>query len=119
MQLVIAGTNFDNTKEFEMAARARVVLGRVRSLPGVQSAGVTSALPLSWHGGTNTFTPEGIKLDSNVTHDAIDRVVTPGYFETMGIPFKKGRLLNDREEHFVNKRYKRRICFSGRKVPLA
>jgi len=67
------------------------VLDRVRTLPGVKAAGFTSALPLTWDGGTSSFTPEGRVLDPNVSYDANNRVVTPGYFEAMGIPLKRGR----------------------------
>jgi putative ABC transport system permease protein len=34
------------------------VLGRVRTLPGVQAAGFTSALPLTWDGGTGGLPPK-------------------------------------------------------------
>jgi putative ABC transport system permease protein len=70
------------------------VLERVRALPGVKAAGFTSALPLTWDGGTNTFTPEGRVLDRNVTYDANNRVVSPGYFEAMRVPLRRGRYFN-------------------------
>ncbi|HLY20142.1 MAG TPA: ABC transporter permease [Bryobacteraceae bacterium] len=71
------------------------VLERVRALPGVKSAGFTSALPLTWDGGTNGFTPEGVALDPAITYDANNRVVTSGYFETMRIPLRRGRLFQE------------------------
>ncbi len=73
------------------------VLQRVRALPGVRSAGFTSALPLTWDGGTNSIIPEGQPLQPDFTHDANDRVVTPGYFETMRIPLRRGRVIDDRD----------------------
>jgi putative ABC transport system permease protein len=104
MQLAIADTSFADIIG-SPEARARTFLqrsqfferlvDRVRALPGVESAGVTSALPLTWPGGTNSFTPEGIRLNPSITYDANDRVVTPGYFETMRIPLKKGRFFKD------------------------
>jgi putative ABC transport system permease protein len=71
------------------------VLTRVRALPGVKTAGFTSALPLTWDGGTNSFIPEHIAPRPEVTWDANDRVVTPGYFEAMRIPLRRGRLFRD------------------------
>jgi predicted permease len=71
------------------------LLQRVGALPGVQRAGITSALPLTWRGGTNGFTPEGMALDPRVTYDANNRVITPGYFETMKIPLVRGRFFDD------------------------
>jgi putative ABC transport system permease protein len=106
MQLVIANTNLsDNVTSPDAGSRTFIkrsqffeqLLGRVRSLPGVENAGVTSAIPLTWPGGTNSFTPEGVRLDPKRTYDANDRVVTPGYFESMRIPLKKGRLFNERD----------------------
>ncbi len=106
MQLVIADTNFADIMD-SPAARSRNflqrsqfferLLDRIKTLPAVQSAGVTSALLLTWPGGTNSFTPEGIRLVPKLTYDANNRVVTPGYFETMRIPLKKGRLFSDRD----------------------
>ena len=88
------------TKYGTPAARAaffQTVLARVRALPGVKSAGFTSALPLTWKGGTSGFTPEHVVKRPDLSYDANNRVVTPGYFETLRIPLIKGRLLDDRD----------------------
>jgi putative ABC transport system permease protein len=71
------------------------VLERVRALPGVEAAGLTSALPLTWDGGTNGFILEGVAPRPDVTWDANNRVVSPGYFEAMRIPLRCGRLLQE------------------------
>jgi len=70
------------------------VLERARALPGVNGAGFTSALPLTWAGGTNGFTPEGQTPSREVNWDANDRVVSDGYFEAMRIPLRRGRLFD-------------------------
>ena len=85
------------TRYGEFAKRSEFfaqVLERVRALPGVKVAGFTSALPLTWEGGTSGFTPEGMALDPNISYDANNRVVTPGYFEAMRIPLRRGRLFD-------------------------
>jgi putative ABC transport system permease protein len=93
MRLVVPETKYkDFPKRTEFFQR---VLERVRALPGIKAAGFTSALPLTWPGGTNSFTPEGMPLKRDVTYDANNRVVTPGYFEAMRIPLRRGRLFND------------------------
>jgi len=79
----------DFTRRSQFFAR---VLDRVRALPGVRAAGFTSALPLTWDGGTGGFIPEGAASRRDVTWDANDRVVSPGYFEAMRIPLRRGRL---------------------------
>jgi putative ABC transport system permease protein len=75
----------------------QTVLERVRALPGVRSAGFTSALPLTWKGGTSGFTPEHITLPPGITNDSNNRVVTPGYFEALRVPLRKGRLFDERD----------------------
>jgi putative ABC transport system permease protein len=69
------------------------VLGRVRALPGVVSAGYTTAVPLAWKGGTSDFTVEGRAPEPGLGNDAITRQVTAGYLEALGLPLKAGRLL--------------------------
>ncbi|HEX8292361.1 MAG TPA: ABC transporter permease, partial [Pyrinomonadaceae bacterium] len=69
------------------------VLGRVRGLPGVVSAGYTTAVPLAWKGGTSDFTVEGRAPEPGLGNDAITRQVTAGYLEALGLPLKAGRLL--------------------------
>jgi putative ABC transport system permease protein len=72
------------------------VLERVRSLPGVVSAGYTTAVPLTWKGGTNSFTVEG--HEPGPGQDANFRQVSPGYMETIGIKLREGRYLTDRDD---------------------
>jgi putative ABC transport system permease protein len=63
------------------------VLERVRSVPGVQSVGAVSRLPLSGGNSSRTFNIPG----SSQSYSADIRVSTPGYFQTMEIPLLKGR----------------------------
>jgi predicted permease len=78
------------------------VLERVRALPGVTSAAFTSVLPLTWQSamagfsGMAGFLPEG-SANPDMSYGALDRVVSPGYFETMRIPLVRGRLFDDRD----------------------
>jgi putative ABC transport system permease protein len=72
------------------------VLQDVRALPGVRAAGFISFLPISsFRGGIWPVSVRGdvdagqeIRSANNV---AAIRFVTPGYFEAMGIPLKRGR----------------------------
>ena len=74
------------------------VLERVRALPGVKSAGITSALPLVWKGGTSGFWPEGRAPErGGLAYDACNRVISPGYMETMGMTLRQGRFFDARD----------------------
>ena len=74
----------------------QMVLERVRALPGVKSAGFMSVLPLTWKSGMVAFLPEG-PTRPDIEYAALDRVVSPGYFETMRVPLLRGRLFDDRD----------------------
>lgn len=68
------------------------LLGRVRSLPGVQFAAFTTAAPGEGYYGDNGFLiQEHPPLPQGTMQFAIHRWVDPSYFETFGIPFLRGQ----------------------------
>jgi len=73
------------------------VLRRVRALPGVESAGITDALPLgrnrSW--GARA---KGVAYERGKSPTAFVRVVSEGYVAAMGIPVVAGRDLLTSDE---------------------
>jgi predicted permease len=70
------------------------VLERVRAIPGVASAAYTSAVPTTWKGGFSGYVAEG-KPFIRGTSIAMMRQVTSGYFSTMKIRLRGGRVFND------------------------
>ncbi|HEU0180069.1 MAG TPA: ABC transporter permease [Blastocatellia bacterium] len=74
----------------------RQTLERVRALPGVVSAGYTTAVPLTWKGGTNGFTIEG--REEGPGQDAQSRQISTGYMETMGVKLRQGRFFDDHDD---------------------
>jgi len=91
---VDADVSYD-TREKQLAYIDEV-LRRVRALPGVESAGITDALPLgknrSW--GVRA---KGTVYERGRSVSAFVRVVSDGYPEAMGIPLKAGRDISDRD----------------------
>jgi predicted permease len=75
------------------------VLDRVKTLPGVISAGYSTTVPLATKGGTNGFYPEGRTVEQalagGLSYDANHRQVSADYLKTMGIPVLRGRSFND------------------------
>jgi predicted permease len=79
-------------KQEKRIAFFREVVEQLRALPGVTSAGATSATPLGGHWGM-FFAAEGAQaLGPNEKDPVILQIVaTPGYLETMGVTFLAGR----------------------------
>jgi predicted permease len=68
------------------------VLGGIRSLPGVESAGFISFLPMSKNrGGVWTVAVDGEPRDPAHQDHASVRFATPDFLRTMGIPLMAGR----------------------------
>jgi len=75
-----------------IAAFEEELSDRLRGTPGVQSAGFTTYLPLSGLDNGWSFVVDGRPpLPVGVHNMAKYRPVSPGYFETMGIPSIRGR----------------------------
>lgn len=69
------------------------ILGRIQTLPGVQSAGVTSVLPFSenFDGRSLAIEDQPRARGDELSVDLY--IVTPGYLRTLEIPLTKGRTL--------------------------
>ncbi len=81
-------------KGAQQLALDRSVLRRVEALPGVKSAAFTTILPM-WSGGGGAVRLEGQPGSSQPIRGAIAGLVSPGYFQTLGIPLVRGRLFTD------------------------
>src|SRR5579862_6490705 len=92
MQVRTTGQRFDRDGTHRFFDQA---LAAVQQIPGVTSAAFTSQLPLS-----GDFESYGVQLadDSDRGFEPAFRYsVSPGYFATMGIPLRIGRLLDERD----------------------
>jgi putative ABC transport system permease protein len=70
-------------------------LQAVRSLSGIESAGLATSLPFSGSRGTSTFAIDGRAMSANNGPEADRHQISPGYFHAMGIPLRAGRDFND------------------------
>ncbi|HLZ43370.1 MAG TPA: ABC transporter permease [Candidatus Sulfotelmatobacter sp.] len=74
----------------------REILERTRALPGVQSASLASAVPLSESvSGADLVVPGYAVVKGQGAPHAENNSVSSGYFETMGMRLLRGRELND------------------------
>jgi putative ABC transport system permease protein len=76
----------------EMHAFTRGVLQNVERLPGVQSAAIAGNHPLD-PGSTNSFRIIGREAELATQPEISVRRVTAGYFQTMGVPLVRGRVI--------------------------
>ena len=101
--LLIAETLLSPQKYDTLAARSAFynsVLDRVRALPTVTSAGYVNYPPLTFKGGRSSYLIEGeppLRPEDIVRHMALNRSITPGYLETLGVPLVRGRHLDPRD----------------------
>jgi putative ABC transport system permease protein len=73
-------------------------LARLRSLPGVESAALTSIVPISGNDEIYSIDFEGRPpLPPGQGVSAIYYLVSPDYFRTMGIPILKGRAFTEQD----------------------
>ena len=87
-ELRLAGARYEQPPQ--QAAFFRNVLTAARSLPGVERASVTSALPATGSASSVGFQIEG-RPDLPKDSSAFGYVVGPDYFQTMRIPIFRGR----------------------------
>ena len=86
-------------KTSEAAGRfMRDLIARVGTHPGVEHAAGVYGLPLDdTFGASSSFTRIG-ETDSADSPSAGMRIVTPGYFATLKIPLKSGRLFDEHDD---------------------
>ena len=74
------------------------LLDRLRGLPGAEDVALTNALPLYGRQGNYVYDAEGHPRDARqAALMATGRLVTPGYFATLGMNLEKGRLLEEQD----------------------
>jgi putative ABC transport system permease protein len=92
MQVQTSGHRFDKETTDRFFARS---LDAVRQVPGVAGAAFTSQLPLS--GDNDEYGTHFEGDDPGTGYSVFRYAVSPGYFELIGIPLRRGRLLDEHD----------------------
>jgi predicted permease len=75
----------------------RLILGRIGSLPGVQSVGISSNRPVqSWDGDVSIVVPG--RPTNGKRNDVPERLVSAGYLTTVGARLLRGRYFTEAED---------------------
>jgi putative ABC transport system permease protein len=93
MQVQESGHRFDTDRARDQFFTQ--ALETVRQVPGIVTAALTSQLPLS-----GDFESFGVQFESDRSNNSeagLRYAVSPGYFQTMHIPLRHGRLLDEHD----------------------
>jgi len=93
------------------------IVAHLKALPGAQSVGIVSDLPLSGMNADRSFTHDGVPPDQQQRRppSADYRHCSPDYFEAIGIPLSRGRVFTEQDAPgaqpvaIVNEKLARRI----------
>ena len=95
--LLVIAPDVGYEKEAQQIALANNVVERFRQLPGVQSAGLSSTLPVSCNCNTNWIRFVGKPYSGE--HNEINyRAVSPGFFSTIHARLLSGRFLEETDD---------------------
>jgi macrolide transport system ATP-binding/permease protein len=95
LQLALSDASYK--KDEEIVAVEQKILKRVASLPGVQSVGVSSVLPVSFNGNTEWIRIVGQPYDGR--HNEVNqRDVSPEFFSTLRAKLLRGRYFTDADD---------------------
>ena len=90
MRLFPPASTYPNDQR--VAAFYEALLERVQSLPGVKEVAVAEAIPIGGGAGVTGLQVEGKTFEMKEQNLASWRIVSPGYFSTLGLRHLRGRL---------------------------
>ncbi|HEX4582144.1 MAG TPA: ADOP family duplicated permease, partial [Acidobacteriaceae bacterium] len=88
--LTVSGSDTVYGKEADQERLARELVERLNTVSGVDSAALTSTLPVSFNGNTDWIRYPGRPFHGE-HREALERDVTPGYFKTLDAKLLSGR----------------------------
>ena len=109
--LRLQGYDRARAKEFQ-----KLLLERVRALPGVEAAGIADLVPVDLHFSSSTVLIEGRAIERSASAPrALNNRITPGYFGAMGTRLIDGRDFTEQDDEksarvaIVNETFARRF----------
>jgi putative ABC transport system permease protein len=99
MQLALPAARYPDSRPEQAVDFYRQLVERVKALPGVQNAGVATAIPLAGGGWGKLFTREDQPPPKSPEEIPVlqYRKISAGYFETLSIRLAEGRYLSERD----------------------
>jgi predicted permease len=95
VQVALSGASYP--KDEQIVAAERQIISRIASLPGVQSVGISSVLPVSFNGNTTWIRIVGQPY--NGEHNEVNqRDVSSAFFTTLRAKLLRGRYFSDAED---------------------
>ena len=96
MQISLPATKYQEPQQVD--AFFQQALEKVNALPGVQSAGVSTSVPMSGANSAGSFSIEGRTIAPGEMAPWGNRwFAGASYFQTLGVPLIKGRYFDDRD----------------------
>ncbi len=120
--MMVSAPGQSYAKESQRIALNRLILEKVKALPGVTSVGATSLLPIDGWGNTTWFRVLGRPWHGE-HNETTYRDVTPDYFNVLGAKLLRGRYFTESEDStkpavaIINRSFAR-VYFPG-EDPLA
>ena len=95
--LEVALSDASYAKDEQVVAVTRQIVNRIRSLPGVQSVGFSTVLPVSFNGNTDWIRFVGRPYHGE--HNEVNqREVSPAFFSTLQAKLLRGRYFTDADD---------------------
>lgn len=94
-EVTLPGSEYPRAQQLEFHSR---LIERLEALRGVESAAVAMPLPLTGSTMRVAFDIERRPADPQARPAANIAIVSPGFFETVGIPVRRGRAFTDHDD---------------------
>jgi predicted permease len=87
----VSGSRAVYSKDEDIRRLDRELVDRLNAVPGVESASLTSVLPVTYNGNTDWLRFEGHPYNGE-HNESLERDVSPGYFKTIQAKLLRGRV---------------------------